>query len=292
MAQFGKASNTKGKPSYVYAIIGVALVLFLFGIVGWFFLNIRKTGDYFKENIQVHAYLNRDAQKRVIDSATVFIQNMSAIKSVEYITKEKAVKIYEAENDTIWKSFITANPLPESIDYYVKAKYVEKKSLDSIAASIQENYPGLVSEFQFPQAIVTGVSNFARNLVIGFLIAAILLTILVIFSIDNTIRLAMYSNRFLIKTMQMVGATRWFIARPINIRSIINGLIAACLAILLLMGFIFLIEAFRPEIKVLRDNKSMMLLFASIAFLGVTINLLSTHRAVIKYLKMKLDELY
>jgi cell division transport system permease protein len=292
MAQFGKASNTKGKPSYVYAIIGVALVLFLFGIVGWFFLNIRKTGDYFKENIQVHAYLNRDAQKRVIDSATIFIQNMSAIKSVEYITKEKAVKIYEAENDTIWKSFITANPLPESIDYYVKAKYVEKKSLDSIAASIQENYPGLVSEFQFPQAIVTGVSNFARNLVIGFLIAAILLTILVIFSIDNTIRLAMYSNRFLIKTMQMVGATRWFIARPINIRSIINGLIAACLAILLLMGFIFLIEAFRPEIKVLRDNKSMMLLFASIAFLGVTINLLSTHRAVIKYLKMKLDELY
>jgi cell division transport system permease protein len=292
MAQFGKASNTKGKPSYVYAIIGVALVLFLFGIVGWFFLNIRKTGDYFKENIQVHAYLNRDAQKRVIDSATSFIQGMSAIKSVEYITKEKAVKIYEAENDTIWKSFITANPLPESIDYYVKAKYVEKKSLDSIAASIQESFPGLVSEFQFPQAIVTGVSNFARNLVIGFLIAAILLTILVIFSIDNTIRLAMYSNRFLIKTMQMVGATRWFIARPINIRSIINGLIAACLAILLLMGFIFLIEAFRPEIKVLRDNKSMMLLFASIAFLGVTINLLSTHRAVIKYLKMKLDELY
>jgi cell division transport system permease protein len=292
MAQFGKASNTKGKPSYVYAIVGVALVLFLFGIVGWFFLNIRKTGDYFKENIQVQAFLNRDAQKKVIDSAVVFIKGMNAIKSVEYVTKEMAIKKYEAENDTIWKSFITSNPLPESIEYFVKAKFVEKKSLDSIAATIQENYPGLVSEFQFPQEIVAKVGNFARNLVIGFLIAAILLTILVIFSIDNTIRLAMYSNRFLIKTMQMVGATRWFIAKPINIRSVINGIIAACLAILLLMGFIFLIEAFRPEIKVLRDNRSMMLLFASIAFLGITINLLSTHRAVIKYLKMKLDELY
>jgi cell division transport system permease protein len=292
MAQFGKASNTKGKPSYVYAIVGVALVLFLFGIVGWFFLNIRKTGDYFKENIQVQAFLNRDASKKVIDSATVFIKGMSAIKSVEYVTKEMAIKKYEAENDTIWKSFITANPLPESIEYFVKAKYVEKASLDSIAATISENYPGLISEFQFPQEIVSKVGNFARNLVIGFLIAAILLTILVIFSIDNTIRLAMYSNRFLIKTMQMVGATRWFIARPINIRSIINGLIAACLAILLLMGFIFLIEAFRPEIKVLRDNRSMILLFSSIVFLGITINLLSTHRAVIKYLKMKLDELY
>ncbi len=292
MAQFGKASNTKGKSSYVYAIVGVALVLFLFGIVGWFFLNIRKTGDYFKENIQVQAFLNRDAQKNVIDSAVVFIKGMNAIKSVEYVTKEMAIKKYEAENDTIWKSFITANPLPESIEYFVKAKFVEKKSLDSIAATISENYPGLVSEFQFPQEIVAKVGNFARNLVIGFLIAAILLTILVIFSIDNTIRLAMYSNRFLIKTMQMVGATRWFIARPINIRSVVNGLIAALLAILLLMGFIFLIEAFRPEIKVLRDNRSMMLLFASIAFLGITINLLSTHRAVIKYLKMKLDDLY
>ena len=292
MAQFGKATNTKGKPSYVYAIVGVALVLFLFGIVGWFFLNIRKTGDYFKENIQVQAFLNRDASKKVIDSATVFIKGMNAIKSVEYVTKEMAIKKYEAENDTIWKSFITANPLPESIEYYVKAKFVEKKSLDSIAATISENYPGLVQEFQFPQEIVAKVGNFARNLVLGFLIAAILLTILVIFSIDNTIRLAMYSNRFLIKTMQMVGATRWFIARPINIRSVINGLIAAFIAILLLMGFIFLIEAFRPEIKVLRDNRSMLLLFGSIVFLGVIINLLSTHRAVIKYLKMKLDELY
>jgi cell division transport system permease protein len=89
-----------------------------------------------------------------------------------------------------------------------------------------------------------------------------------------------------------VGATRWFIAKPINIRAVINGLIAAFVAIGLLVGFIFLVETFRPEIKVLRDNRSMFLLFASIILLGVIINLLSTHSAVIKYLKMKLDELY
>jgi cell division transport system permease protein len=292
MAQFGKASSKKGKPSYIYAIIGVALVLFLFGIVGWFFLNIRKTGDYFKENIQVQAFLNRDANKKVIDSATKYIAALPAIKSVEYVTKEMAVKKYEAENDTIWKSFIKANPLPESIEYYVKAKYVEKDSLNAIATNIQEMYPGLVSEFKFPQEIVAKVGSFAKNLVLGFLIAAILLTILVIFSIDNTIRLAMYSNRFLIKTMQMVGATRWFISKPLDIRAVINGIIAALIAIGLLLGFIFLIEAFRPEIKVLRDNRSMFLLFTCIIILGVVINLLSTHRAVIKYLKMKLDELY
>ncbi len=293
MAQFGKASSKRGKPSYIYAIIGVALVLFLFGIVGWFFLNIRKTGDYFKESIQVSAYLNPDATTKVIDSATKYIASLPSIKSVKYVSKAMAIKAYENEADTTWRSFIKANPLPASIDYFVKANYVESDSLNKIASRIQELYPGLVSEFKFPQEMVAKVGSFAKTVVLGFLIAAILLTILVIFSIDNTIRLAMYSNRFLIKTMQMVGATRFFIAKPINIRSIINGLIASLIAIALLLLFVFLLESFGPpEIKILRDNKNMVLLFLTMIILGITINLISTHRAVIKYLKLKLDDLY
>ena len=127
---------------------------------------------------------------------------------------------------------------------------------------------------------------------IGFLVAAFILTILVIFSIDSTIRLAMYSNRFLIKTMQMVGATRWFIAKPIDLRAVINGLISALLAIGLLVIAIYLIEAVRPEIRILRDNKSLIILFCSMVAMGIAISFLSTHRAVIKYLKLKLDDLY
>jgi cell division transport system permease protein len=292
MAQFGKASSKRGKASYVYAIIGISLVLFLFGLVGWFFLNIRKTGDYFKENIQVQAFINRDASAKVIDSAKVYIKSLPYIKSVEYVTKEMAVKRYEAENDTIWKSFINANPLPESIEYYVKASHVQTDSLKNIAEHIQELYPGLISEFKFPQEVVAKVGSFAKKLVIGFLIAAILLTILVIFSIDNTIRLAMYSNRFLIKTMQMVGATRWFISKPIDIRAIINGLIGALIAIGMLWIFIVLIEYTWPEVRILRDNKTMFLLFGFIIVMGILMSLLSTHRAVIKYLKLKLDDLY
>ena len=292
MAQFGKASSKRGKPSYIYAIIGVSLVLYLFGLVGWVFLNLRKTGDYFKENIQVQAFLNRDAKKKVIDSAKTFIGSLPYIKSVEYVSKEMAAKKYESENDTIWRSFIKANPLPESIEYYVKASHVETDSLNKIATLIQDNYPGLVSEFKFPQEIVAKVGSFAKNLVIGFLVAAILLTILVIFSIDNTIRLAMYSNRFLIKTMQMVGATRWFIAKPLDIRAIINGLISSGVSIFFLYITIILVESTRPEMKVLRDNASMFILFGSIILLGIVMSLMSTHRAVIKYLKLKLDDLY
>ncbi len=292
MAQFGKSSGKKGKPSYTAAIIGVALVLFLFGIVGWFFLNLRKTGDYFKENIQVHAWLNRDASKKKIDSLKNYITSMPYANRVEYVTKEMAVKKWNSENDSTWKQFITNNPLPESIDFYVKASYVQQDSLNQLATNLQETYPGVISEFQFPTETVSKVSSYVKTAAVIFLFAAILLTILVVFSIDNTIRLAMYSNRFLIKTMQMVGATRWFIAKPINQRAIINGLIASLLAIAAIWVTVFLIENLIPNFKLLHDTPGLILLFVIIIALGVTITLVSTHRSVIKYLRMKLDDLY
>lgn len=292
MAQFGKASSKKGKPNYTGAIIGVALVLFLFGIVGWFFLNLRKTGDYFKENIQVHAWLNRDASKKQIDSLRNYISSIPYANRVEYVTKEMAIQKWNAENDTTWKQFISNNPLPESIDFYIKANYVEQDSLNRLAMNLQETYPGLISEFQFPTETITKVSSYVKTAAIIFIFSAVLLTILVVFSIDNTIRLAMYSNRFLIKTMQMVGATRWFIAKPINQRAIINGLIASLLAIAAIWGTVFMIERFIPNFKLLHDTRGLLILFGIVMVLGITITLVSTHRSVIKYLRMKLDDLY
>lgn len=293
MAQFGKASSKRGKPTYAYAIIGVALVLFLFGIVGWFFLNLRKSGDYFKENIQVHAYLSPTASKKTVDSVTNFISGISYANRVEHITKEKALEIYTKENDSSWKKILTENPLmPESIDFYVKATHMQEDSLNQLATLLQSTYPGVISDFRFPNETVVKVSSAVKNGAIIFLIVAILLTVLVVFSIDNTIRLAMYSNRFLIKTMQMVGATRGFIARPINQRAIVNGLISAAFAIAAVWGSIKVIENMIPDFKILHDPTGLLLLFGIIIILGVAISLISTHRAVIKYLRMKLDDLY
>jgi cell division transport system permease protein len=292
MAQFGKSSSKKGKPSYGYAIIGMALVLFLFGIVGWFFLNLRKTGDYFKENIQVHTYLNRDASKKRIDSLVKYIETLPYTNKVEYVTKEKAIEKWNTENDTTWKMFLKNNPLPESVDFYVKANYVEEDSLNLLSNQLQSAYPGVISEFQFPTETVAKVSNYVKTGGIIFLFAAIILTILVVFSIDNTIRLAMYSNRFLIKTMQMVGATRGFIAKPINQRAVINGLIASFIAIIAVWASVLLIESFLPDFKLLHDNSGLTYLFLIIIILGILISLASTYRSVVKYLKMKLDDLY
>jgi cell division transport system permease protein len=292
MAQFGKASAKRGKPSYIYAIIGVALVLFLFGIVGWIFLNIRKTGEYFKESIQVHAWIERAATKNQIDTVKNYITSLPYVKDVEYVTREKAVDKWNAQNDTTWKKFLDNNPLPESIDFFVKADYMQQDTLAALGTYLTTNYQNVISEFQYPTDTVTYVSKFVKTAAIWVLVIAIILSILVIISIDNTIRLAMYSNRFLIKTMQMVGATRGFIAKPLNIRALVNGLIAAGIAIVLLIAFIAVAEKLVPYFKVLHDNSSMLFLFICIIILGLVISFLSTHRSVLKYLKMKLDDLY
>jgi len=293
MSQFGKsASSKRSKPSYAYAIIGVALVLFLFGIVGWLFLNLKKSGEMFRENIQVHAWITPSAIKGQIDSMQQYIAALPYVKTAEYVTKEKAIQKWNVENDSSWKKFITNNPLPESIDFYVKADYMDKDSLGILSNYLESNFAGVMSEFQYPRETVGYVSSYTKYIAAGILVFAIILSIIVIISIDNTIRLAMYSNRFLIKTMQMVGATRGFIAKPLDIRAVINGFISAVIAIIAVFGFILLVENFIPWLRLLRDGRNMAFIITGILVLGITISLLSTHRSVLKYLQMKLDDLY
>ena len=292
MAQFGKSSPKRGKPSYVYAIIGVSLVLFLFGLVGWIFLNIQKTGDYFKENIQLHAYIYRTANPKQIDSLKNYITALPYAVKVDYVTKEKAIEKYNQENDTLWKTLAISNPLPESIDFFVKADFVDKDSLAILENNLMTHFPTVVSEFQTPKATVAGVSQFVKTSTLVLLIVAIILSLMVIVSIDNTIRLAMYSNRFIIKTMQMVGATRGFITRPLAARAVINGVIASAIAIFLMVGFITIAEKFVPYLRLLHDVTNLVIIFTGITFLGIAITVLSTYRSALKYLKMKLDDLY
>jgi cell division transport system permease protein len=140
--------------------------------------------------------------------------------------------------------------------------------------------------------LVTNLNERASKIGVIFLVMSIILCIIVIISIDNTIRLAMYSNRFLIKTMQMVGATRNFISKPLLIRALLNGLISAFVAIFLLFGLIEWATTQFPQIGMLQGISNSLILFGGLILLGVGISVFSTYRSVLKYLKMKLDELY
>jgi cell division transport system permease protein len=284
-------SLKRSKPTYIYSIIGVALVLFIMGIMGWIFLNIRQAGNALKEDIVINAYL-RTQNKDTIAAIQNYISSKPFVKNVSYIDKEKARAIWNKENKEDWSNILDYNPLPESIDFYVLAEYVNEDSLRKISDDIMGQYGQQITEFTYPTALVSGLGEKAASIGLIFLVISILLCVIVIVSIDNTIRLAMFSNRFLIKTMQMVGATRGFIVRPMNTRAIINGSISALIAIALLFGLIQWSHFEFPLLKQIQNNNLLMLLFVGMILVGIGISLYSTHRSVVKYLKMKLDDLY
>jgi cell division transport system permease protein len=291
MAVVGKSSLKRSKPNFVYSIVGVALVLFLLGIMGWIFLNISSVGNAFKEDIRLSAYL-RTMNKDTIGQIQQFISSKPYAKGVVYVDKASAKVIWNKENNEDWAKILDSNPLPESIDFYAKASYVNKDSLIKISDDLMASYGNQITELQYPQSLVTNLNERASKIGLVFLVVAILLCVIVIFSIDNTIRLAMFSNRFLIKTMQMVGATRGFISKPMNIQAVINGLISSAIAIALLFTLIGWAESQFEPLKAIRDINLTLILFFGMIVLGVGISVFSTHRAVLKYLKMKLDELY
>lgn len=291
MAQAGKASLKRGKPNYIYTVVGVALVLLIMGIMGWFFLNLNAVGNTFKEDIRLSAYM-RTLNKDTIAQIQQFIAAKPYAKNVVYVDKNTAKEIWNKENNEDWAKILDVNPLPESIDFYAKAEYVNKDSLALISADLMANYGNQITDLQYPQSLVTSLNERASKIGLIFLVVAITLCVIVIISIDNTIRLAMFSNRFLIKTMQMVGATQSFIARPLNIRAVVNGLFSSGIAIILLFSLIGWAESQFPQLKGIRNTNHTLLLFGGLIILGVGISVLSTHRSVLKYLKMKLDDLY
>jgi cell division transport system permease protein len=284
-------SLKRSKPNYIYSIVGVALVLLIMGIMGWFFLNINAVGNTFKEDIRVSAYL-RTLNKDTIGQIQAFIADRPYTKTVTYVNKQTAQAIWNKENSEDWAKILDSNPLPESIDFYAKAEYVNQDSLSKIASELMARYGNQLTDLQYPKSLVTSLNERASKIGLIFLVVAIILCSIVIISIDNTIRLAMFSNRFLIKTMQMVGATRGFIIKPLTIRAIINGLISSGIAIALVFTIVSWAESQFPQLKAIRDFQVTLLLYGGLILMGVGISVYSTHRSVLKYLKMKLDDLY
>jgi cell division transport system permease protein len=290
MAQFGKGSAKRSKPSYFMVILGVSLVLFFLGMLGWIVINANKLGQTFRENIEVQVYVRENISPK--DSAAIvnYVASQPYTKSYEYVTKDLAKKRYLQDGNNDWATVLDKNPLPASINFKIKSDYASVDSLSRIQNDLSQNMS--VSDVHYNKSLVMNLNNNISKISIILLIIAILTSVLVIFLIDNTIRLAMFSNRFLIKTMQMVGATRWFIAKPMDIRALINGLISGLIAVAGILAIIILTERWIPEIRALRDYVLLSTLFAAMILLGILISLGSTHRSVIKYLKMKLDDLY
>jgi cell division transport system permease protein len=291
MAEISKSSLKRSKPSYFMSILGVALVLFILGLLGWIVINASKLENYFKGSVQIHAFIREGSPDRDIDSLERFVTSRPYARNVEHVTKEMARAKFIGDGNEDWNKVLDYNPLPASIDFYLDPLFVNKDSIANIITEVKQHF--IVSEIKYPDAVVSGLNQVVRKFEILLLAFAAILALIAIILIDNTIRLAMFSNRFLIKTMQMVGATRWFISKPFDTKAILNGLLSAVLAIAAIILIIYGVEKWwLPEIKALRDNTLLALLFLALIVIGIGITFFSTHRSVTKYLKMKLDELY
>lgn len=273
------------------SIIGVALVLFILGLLGWIVINTSKLENYFKGSVQLHAFIREGSPQKDIDSLKTAISNMPFARDVEYITKDMARQKFIGDNNEDWNKVLDFNPLPASVDFYLQPEYVNKDSLVKVLAEVKRYF--IVNEVKYPDAVVNSLNSLVKKIELILLIIAVVFAIIVIILIDNTIKLAMFSHRFIIKTMQMVGATRWFIAKPFDKKAIMNGLTSALLAITGILAIIYSLENWwLPELKALQDNVLLGLLMFALIIIGIGITLFSTHRSVMKYLKTKLDDLY
>lgn len=280
----------RGKASYFMSILGVTLVLFLLGVIGWLVINTRTLGEHFKEEVEVNVYLREPLAKSDSADLVNYIAAQPYIKEYVFTTKEMAKARYLADGNESWEGILTENPLPQSIDFKVKSEYLHPDTLLNIKQDLEKQT--YVTEVKYPELLVSGLDSKIKvvNWVLVGLSLILLLAAIVL--IDNTIRLAMFSNRFTIKTMQMVGATRWFITKPLDIRAIINGAISGAIAIIAVLLVIRAAKKMIPELSVIQNNTQLTFLFLGMMVLGILITLISTHTSALKYLKKKLDDLY
>lgn len=278
------------RPSHLYSIIITALVLFMIGLVGLLFIHGKKLSNHFREQLEFTVILKDNLSENQVQQLLESLQRKTYTRSAEYVSKEEALRRFRGDSGEDPMSILDANPLFASINIHLKSDCTVADSIARIKKYLIQN--PMVSEFFYEQRLVDLVNDNFRKIGIIALVMALILLVIALTLIDNTVRLAMFANRFLIRSMQLVGATRWFIVRPYAIRGLWHGLFSGLLAVGLLLTTLNVLISQVPQIAVLQDYTLSILLFAVLLGFGMIFSYISTWIAVRKYLRKKLDELY
>ena len=278
------------RSSYFVSIISVSLLLFIVGLMGLLILNARNLSEYVRENIGFSVILEEDVKEVDVIRIQKNLDATEYVKATRYITKEKAASELEEMLGEDFVSFLGYNPLLPSIEVNLFASYANPDSIAIIEKDIEEF--AFVQEVYYQESLVHLVNENIRKIsliLIGFSFMLFLISISVI---NNTIRLSVYARRFIINTMQLVGATNSFIRRPFLFKSALHGLYAAIFANALMLGLIYMAKKEFGELFGLHDLQTIGLLFISVIMLGIIITWISTFFAVSRFLRLKSDDLY
>lgn len=285
-----KYSKRKLVGSSITTIVSLSLVLFMLGLLGLIVLNTNKLSDNLKENIGIQVILSDNAKEVDIQHFVKTLDAAQYVKSTEFVTKEDAAKRLQEDLGEDFISFLGYNPLLPSVNVHLKAAYA---NTDSITWIEQEMLQGkLVKELVYQKSLVTIINDNVQKISIVILIFSGLLMTIALALINNTIRLSIYSKRFIIKTMQLVGATQGFVSKPFVLTGIKHGIYGALVAIVMLIGVLYFAQRQLPELAELQDETTLATLFGFVLLVGIIISGISTLLAVRKYLRLKADELY
>src|SRR5690554_1023183 len=285
-----KYARRRARSSAVSTIIGISLVLFMLGILGVLILNAQKLAKHVRENLQIQVFLADDLNEAGTLQLRKEIDAEPYTLKTEYISKEEAAEDLQREIGEDFMAFLGTNPLQAAIDLHVKAEYAVPDSLMHIASAL-EAHEG-VAEVVYSPNLVRQINENVNKIGLVLLGFSALLLLVAIALINNTIRLTIYSKRFIIRSMQLVGATRGFIQRPFILTGILHGLYASFLAILLILGVLQAVRMEIPEFFEFNDILMFVKLFGLVALLGIIISGLSTLFAVRRYLRMDARKIF
>lgn len=278
------------KTSSITVVVSLALVLFMLGMLGLVVLNASKLSNHIKENIGFQVILRDTATSAQIDALQQEISASVFAKSVNHITKEQAAEKLKTDLGEDFVSFLGYNPLLSSLDVKLNADYANTDTLAGIEKNLLQK--PFVKEVVYHKDMIKQVNENAKVVSWYILIFSGLLLIVAIALINNTIRLSIYSQRFIIRTMYLVGATRVFISKPFIFKGIRQGVIAGILAGALLAGFLVVSTNYIPDLLQLQDENMLALLFGGIILLGIFISGVSALFSVMRYLRLKTSDLY
>ncbi|WP_034886910.1 cell division protein FtsX [Gillisia sp. Hel_I_29] len=276
--------------SYFSVVISISLVLFLLGLLGLLVLNTKKVADHFKEQIALTVYLKDNAKDVEIEQLKKSLAMAEYTKTSVFVSKEQAAEEQSKEIGEDFMDFLGYNPLQNSIDVHMKADYVDSEQIDKIASDITAK--NFVDEVIYDKPLIALLNDNVKKISFWILVISGVFTFIAVLLINSSIRLAVYSKRFIIKTMQMVGATKSFIRRPFIWQSVKLGIIGAVLALIGMGIVLFYLNKSFPELELLRDSTLLIGLFVGVFLMGIFITWLSTFFATSRFLNLKTDELY
>ncbi len=289
-SKFDSYQKRRLRSSYFSVVISIALVLFMVGVLGLVLLKSNQVANHFKEEVQITLFLKDDVSKNQIESLRESLIEEDFTRQIVFISKEEAAKFYMKDLGEDFVSYLGTNPLKNSIDIYLNPDYVDSDKMNIITERFQKN--AFVFEVSYDKPLVTFLTKNIQRISFWLLIISSFFGLIAMILINSSIRLSVYSKRFNIKTMQMVGATKSFIRRPFIWNSIRLGIIGALIALIGLAVVIYYVDERIPTLTLLSDYATLSYLGGGVLFVAFLITWLSTFFATQRFLNLQTDELY